>query len=104
MLAEGEDSGVRQPRPEGPQSGLDRKITDDEDAENTRHVVIAGDRYRASGTGGWKADTTVSAQDPDGVTRFATAITVTQRTAPHTFKGSPFGHDHQAGLAATPFS
>jgi hypothetical protein len=66
------------------------KITGGEDAESTRHVVIAGDRYRASGTGGWKADTTVSAKDPDGVARFAAAITTTQRTAPHTFKGSLF--------------
>ncbi|MEU4238374.1 hypothetical protein [Actinoplanes sp. NPDC026619] len=64
------------------------KVTSGGDAWSTRHLVIGAARYRAEGSGKWKADTKADAADPGGLSRFATAVTTTLRTGPHALRGS----------------
>jgi hypothetical protein len=62
------------------------KITGGPDAGTVRQIVIG-----AVDGGTWRrlarTDGTVDPQDPDGLRRFATSITITRRTGPHAFTG-----------------
>jgi hypothetical protein len=67
------------------------KITGGPDAGTVRQIVIGADSYRAVDGGTWRrlsrTGGTVDPQDPDGLGRFATSITMTRRTGPHAFTG-----------------